>query len=216
MSSISFKRSSISYRIAIAPYQGRKIIIFKTLPSGEEVESIFGKSLAKSSGFSLHAGVSVKSYQRDKVERLCRYITRPAVSTQRMKFLPDGKIRYELKTPYKNGTTHVVFEPLDFIVRLVALVPKPRMHLTRFYGVFAPNSAYRATVTSEAKQKKSKSTAKDVSGEDESHRLKMSWTMRLKRVFNIDVSVCIHCQGLVRIIACIEDRPYFITFYLLE
>jgi hypothetical protein len=30
-----------------------------------------------------------------------------------------------------NGTTHVVFEPLDFIARLAALVPKPRVHYTR-------------------------------------------------------------------------------------
>src|SRR5437016_2511990 len=89
--------------------------------------------------------------QRDKVERLCRYIARPAVSTHRMERLPDGAICYELKTPYKNGTTHVVFEPLDFIARLAALVPKPRVHLTRFHGVFAPNSRYRAQVTSETK-----------------------------------------------------------------
>ena len=46
-----------------------------------------------------------------------------------------------------NGTTHVIFEPLDFISRLVALVPRPRDHLTRFHGVFAPNSKYWARVT---------------------------------------------------------------------
>ena len=69
----------------------------------------------------------------------------------RLERLPDGKLSYELKTPYKNGTTHVVFEPLDFIARLAALVPKPRFHLTRFHGVFVPNSAHRAAVTSEGK-----------------------------------------------------------------
>ena len=45
------------------------------------------------------------------------------------------------------GTTHVIFEPVDFIARLVALVPKPRVDLTRFHGVLAPNSAHRAQVT---------------------------------------------------------------------
>ena len=49
-------------------------------------------------------------------------------------------MRYQLKTPYRDGTTHVIFEPLDFIARLAALVPKPRVNLTRFHGVFAPNS----------------------------------------------------------------------------
>ena len=51
------------------------------------------------------------------------------------------------KPPYKNGTMHVIFEPFDFIVRLAALVPKPRVNLTRFHGVFAPNSQHRARVT---------------------------------------------------------------------
>ena len=75
--------------------------------------------------------------RRGLLERLCRYITRPAVSTKRLSLTRNGQIRYELKTPWRNGTTHVIFEPLDFISRLVALVPKPRVNLTRFHGVFA-------------------------------------------------------------------------------
>ena len=46
---------------------------------------------------------------------------------------------YLLETPYRDGTTHVVFEPLDFIARLAALVPRPRVNLTRYHGVLAPN-----------------------------------------------------------------------------
>ncbi len=38
-------------------------------------------------------------------------------------------------------------EPLDFIARLAALVPRPRAHLTRYHGVFAPHSRWRAEVT---------------------------------------------------------------------
>ena len=88
-------------------------------------------------GFSLHAGVTARAHERVKLERLCRYIARPAVSTQRLSLTRNGQVRYELKTPYANGTTHVMFEPLDFISRLVALIPKPRVNLTRFHGVFA-------------------------------------------------------------------------------
>jgi len=53
---------------------------------------------------------------------------------------PQGRVRYQLKTPWKNGTTHVDFEPVDFIAKLAALVPPPRVHLTRFHDVFAPNA----------------------------------------------------------------------------
>ena len=82
--------------------------------------------------------------ERRKLERLCRYISRPALARTRLSLTPSGKVRYHFKTPWRDGTTHVVFEPLDFIARLAALVPKPRVNLTRFHGVFAPNSRYRA------------------------------------------------------------------------
>ncbi len=51
----------------------------------------------------------------------------PAVSEKRLSLTPNGNVRYQLKTPYRDGTTHVIFEPLDFIARLAALVPKPRV-----------------------------------------------------------------------------------------
>ena len=64
----------------------------------------------------------------------------------------NGQERYELKTPYRDGTTHVIFGPLDFIARLVALIPKPRVNLARYHGVFArgglpSNSRWRDQVT---------------------------------------------------------------------
>jgi hypothetical protein len=82
-----------------------------------------------------------------RFERPCRYISRPAVWEQRLSLTPNGNVRCPLKTPYRDGTTHVIFQPLDFIARLAALVPKPRVNLTRFHGVFAPNSRDRARVT---------------------------------------------------------------------
>ena len=170
--------SSITYRIAVGSQQGRKVLTLKTLPSRDELDDSTGQALAKAGGFSLHAAVSAKAYQRDKVERLCRYIARPAVSTHRLERLPDGKISYELKTPYKNGTTHVVFEP---------------------------NSKHRADVTRKTKIKNNQSRNINTPLDCEERRSKMSWAMRLKRVFNIDVTVCRHCQGTVKIIACIEE-----------
>jgi len=74
-------------------------------PSSERV--------AKLAGFSLHAGVAAKAHQRDKVERLCRYIARPAVSEKRLSFAATGKVRYELKTPYRNGTSLISIIAID-------------------------------------------------------------------------------------------------------
>ena len=133
---------SITYRIAAGPQAGRKVFTLQTLP---ECNEPFVESVGKVAGFSLHAGVAAN--ERKKLERLCRYIARPAVTEKRLSLLSNGQVRYEIKTPYRDGTTHVIFEPMDFIARLVALVPKPRVNLTRFHGVFAPNSAQRARVT---------------------------------------------------------------------
>jgi len=50
---------------------------------------------------------------------LCRYITRPAISEKSLSLTNQGKVRYELKTPYWDGTTHVIFGPVDFIAKCV-------------------------------------------------------------------------------------------------
>ena len=67
----------------------------------------------------------------------------------------------EPKTPWRYGTMPVIFEPLDFISRLVSLVPQPRVNLTRFHGVFAPNSKYRAKMTLVRRGKRKKSYSAD-------------------------------------------------------
>jgi len=60
-----------------------------------------------------------------KLERLCRYITRPAIAEKRLSLTKQGMVRYELKTPYRDGTTHVIFEPVDFIANWPPWYPNP-------------------------------------------------------------------------------------------
>jgi len=197
--------SSITYRIAVGPQQGRKVFTLQTLP--DESDSLSSIPVAETAGFSLHAGVATKANERAKLERLCRYITRPAVSTKRLSLTRNGQLRYELKTPWRNGTAHVIFEPLDFISRLVSLIPKPRVNLTRFHGIFAPNSKYRVLVTpaKRGKGKKVKTPNEEQDQTAAEKRASMTWAKRLKRVFNIDIETCSECGGEVRIIASIED-----------
>jgi len=129
----------------------------------------------------------------------------PAVSNQRLSLTHNGRIRYQLKTPYSDGTTHVIFEPLDFIARLVALVPKPRVNLTRFHGVFAPNSKHRGLITpaKRGKGRKGKVLPQTQKTSPLERPIAMSWARRLKRVFEIDIETCSKCGGDVRIIASI-------------
>ena len=196
---------SITYRIAVGPQAGRKAFTLQTLPAGDAGESATD-TVGKVAKFSLHAGVAARADERKKPERLWRYISRPAVSEKRLSLTPNGNVRYQLKTPYRDGTTHVIFEPLDFIARLAALVPKPRVNLTRF-RVFAPNSQHRARVTLAQRGKGSKRPSTGDSDEPTpaERRAAMTWAQRLKRIFGIGIEISRACSGAVRIIACIED-----------
>lgn len=68
---------SITYRITVGPQAGRKVFTLQTLPASDEP---FGDGVGQAAGFSLRAGVAARAHQRQKLERLCRYISRPAVS----------------------------------------------------------------------------------------------------------------------------------------
>ena len=97
--------SSITYRIAVGPQQGRRVFTLQTLPDCQS-DNPFSSSAGEVAGFSLHAGVATKANERSKLERLCRYITRPAVSVQRLSMTRNGQVRYELKTPWRY-TRHI-------------------------------------------------------------------------------------------------------------
>ena len=80
---------------------------------------------------------------RPALERRYRYLTRPALANERVQTNAAGQVVLKLKTPWRDGTTHLVMSPLEFMQRLAALVPRPRLHLIRFHGVLAPRSQLR-------------------------------------------------------------------------
>jgi hypothetical protein len=56
-------------------------------------------------GFSVHANVAVPVRDRKRLERLCRYVARPPVATERLSLLPDGRVLYAFKNRWKDGST---------------------------------------------------------------------------------------------------------------
>jgi hypothetical protein len=94
-------------------------------------------------GFSLHAARLVEAHDRRGLERLCRYGLRAPLALDRLSLDPDGKVRYQLPKPGPRGQTEVVLEPLAFMRRLAALIPRPYANSVRYHGVFANRSRYR-------------------------------------------------------------------------
>jgi len=138
------RAAACTYLIALGPRAGQKVLSLQTVPTrGLPLTPVL---CVNAQGFSLHAEVCCAAHQRKKLEHLCRYITRPAIANERLALNRAGQVVLTLKTPYREGTTHIVMSPLEFIQRLAALVPRPRLHLIRFHGVLAPNARPRPAI----------------------------------------------------------------------
>jgi hypothetical protein len=136
-------------------------------------------------GFSLHAAVRVEAHERKRLE------------------------------PWRDGTTHLVMSPLEFMQRLAALVPRPRLRLIRFHEVLAPNAKLRAQVVPQGPGPQQPAQVNEAATvaeyEVEPARAlpgRISWARLLKRVFDIDMQRCPNCgAGELKIIAAILGRP---------
>ena len=197
--------AACTYRIAFGPRAGQKVLRLQSVPSVDVQPT--QKRCVSEQGFSLHAEVRCAMNQRKKLEQLCRYITRPAIANERLKLNSAGDVVLRLKSPYQDGTTHIVMSPLEFMQRLAALVPRPRLNLIRFHGVLAPNAKLRPQIIPGKPLSVSDDLGEAIHQPASAH---MSWARLLKRVFDIDIEHCLHCGGTLKIIAAIED-PTVIT-----
>ena len=138
---------------ALGPRAGQKVLSLRTV--GGRDEKITHGLCVDTHGFSLHAGVRCSADQRKELERLCRYITRPALANDRLSRNAKGQVVLRLKSPYRDGTTHIVMQSQEFMQRLAVLVPRPRLHLIRFHGALAPHAILRAAIIPQPAQKDS-------------------------------------------------------------
>ena len=112
----------------------------------EDETPALGRCHARQDGFDLHAGVLVPAGERERLERGCRYTLRPPVAQDRLCLTADGQVRLELKHPWSDGTTLLLFDPVELLERLAVITPRPRINLILYHGVLAPRAAWRALV----------------------------------------------------------------------
>ena len=156
-------------------------------------------------GFSLNASVGVPANDRKRLEQLIRYMARGPLATERLSE-SFHQLIYKMKSPWSDGTTHVRFSYLDFIARLVALIPPPKMNMIRYAGVFAPNFRDRRYVVKKRKQVEAKANTNHLPTTEKVKRERLRWSEMLKRVFKVDVTVCPKCSGRMEQIAVIKDK----------
>lgn len=142
------------------------------------------------------------------MEKICRYIARPAVCEERLSTDDYGNVIYRFKKPWDDGTTALKVTPMELMERLVALVPRPKVHLTRYHGVLAPHYKHRKQIVPKPPELTLAQGQEEHSSDPKRLELKkknIPWAKLLARVFNIDVETCSKCGGKMKIIAAIED-----------
>jgi hypothetical protein len=217
--------ASVASRIATGPRAGRRVERQGDRIDADALPRLSGPRCASASGVSLHANVAIPARDRKRLERLCRYVARPALASQRLSRLPDGKLLYELKHPWRDGTTGFVFTPGELIEKLAALVPAPRSHLVRYHGILRPAARARRAVIPRPEGAPDSSDAIPRTDAPRPHpepptrvecpqlaspgpqtkRDRTPWADLLQRVFAIDVRACPRCHGRLRILAILHS-----------
>jgi hypothetical protein len=124
--------------------------------------------------------------------------------------LPISCLRRRISSPgWQPG---VRMRTPKLIARQSALVPRPRANLTRYHRVFAPNSRFRKAVvpgSANPARKKRTHRATPIPAELPVDRAPptapLTWAERVKRDFDIDISMCPLCGGTLRVIADVTD-----------
>jgi hypothetical protein len=137
--------ASVQGRVALGQRAGARV---RRLGDARDTEAVTsrGPRQAHLEGFDLHANVWVSGSDRAGRERLCRYILLPPFAQERLRRRSDGRIALELKTASHDGTRELVFEPLEFLERLAAMMPRPETNLLICHGLLAARARWRARV----------------------------------------------------------------------
>jgi hypothetical protein len=194
--------------VATGPRRGCRIVRVRG-PTADVDAFVMGRLCAQVEGYNLQAATRVGANDRDGLERMGRYLSRPPIATDRLSQLDDQRFELRLKRPWRDGTTAFIFTPHELIERLVAQVPRPRAHLIRYHGVLALAFAARSQIVPYVGPKTARRGPKDLdpSGSRSPKRPgRFPWASLIWRVFLTDVLECRRCSGRMEIVVAVTSR----------
>jgi hypothetical protein len=181
-------------------------------------QKIQGYGCASMNGFSLHAATSIKAHERDRLEKLLRYLGRGSISNEKISLDKDGNVLYELKKSY-DGATHALFSPQEFIEKLASIIPPVFKHQVNYYGCLSSHHKMRPLIVKAQAfpETPAINAAESTLGLPEEGLMQESapaiaikrkaayipWAELLKRAFEVDLTVCPCCHGRLRVIAAV-------------
>jgi hypothetical protein len=169
----------------------------------------------REAGFSLHAATRAGPADEQGRQALLKYILRPPLANERLLPGPDGLVRIALKKPFSDGTVAVDLDPLSLLCRLVALVPAPRFHTVRYFGVLAAAAKWRPLIVPKPgpSQATEDGTAPcDPTPCSATGSRYRPWAELVRRTFAVDVETCPRCGGRMRLLAVITDLAQVARF----
>jgi hypothetical protein len=192
--------ASVQGRVTLGPRAGAEV---RRCGSSAELlassSSVLGPCHAHVNGFDVHAAVVVPARDRARLERTCRYALRPPVAHDRIRLTAEGQVLLTLRHRWADGTTHLLFDPIERLERLAALTPRPRINLVLYDGVLGAQAAWRARLSVPATTEPAKEDAAErdtQSGEPGSAatsstqpRSNLLWAQLMQRSFGFDVLV---------------------------
>ena len=204
--------ASIGLKIAFGPRAGRRVRrIGKSFGYEGEAPVFKGHLVASLNGFNLHAARRVKKHQRGQLESLLSYMGRSALSAERLTLRSDGDLEYKMKRRFSDGSEKLVLSPTELIEKIIAIIPLPRAHLTRYGGVFAPAHRLRSKVIKNPCVKKGHVSSASPDGKILVKNT--MWARHLARVFGVDIGTCPKCGADMRVMGAVVD-PYEVKRYL--
>ena len=120
----------------------------------------------------------------------------------------------QLKRVWADGTSHLLFEPLEFLEKLAALTPRPRINLILYHGVLATNARWRSrivpgpdvsTLDAGASPDDTRGASRDDTTGWPRQPRHWRWADLMRRAFDLDVLACPQCGNRMRLLATIED-----------
>lgn len=203
--------ASVQVKVAAGEHAGRSIPRLID-PSAQDSDRALldlprGALKAERDGYSLHAATRIEAGRRDSLEHLARYMARPPLAQGRLMLRDDGKVIWNLRKPWRDGTRAFVFDPLVLIERLVALIPHPREHQLKYHGCLAAASPVRDHVVPLPPSRRERTAS--AAGADPNQpvvvRRYYTWAELLERVFGTRVLICPRCGAARHMIAMITD-----------
>jgi hypothetical protein len=121
--------------------------------------------------------------------------------------LASGRLAYRIKTPWRDGTTQVTMSDAELLEKLAALVPAPRFHLVRYFGILASAAKQRPSIVPVPPPASGVEFCghPDTSEKEKPQVRHSTWAPLMSRIFAVDLLACPRCGGRMRILADIED-----------